>query len=144
MKPIKEEFLKKRAFSRKHAFSLIELIFIIAVIAIITAVAVPKLMDTKSSALISSLKQDIFTITTSIQSYRMLNNELDKITDVVSLNESRWEIENKKVVYNVDKKPCITIEVTTSKLTVAVNDDSSNLCRKISDNGIVNQSFELF
>lgn len=128
----------------KKAFSLIELIFIIAVIAIIAAVAVPKLMDSKSNALIASIKQDISTITTSIQSYRMLNTELDKISDAVSLNESRWEIADTKVVYNIDETPCITINVTTSVVTVVIDDDSSDLCQKMADNGIVNQSFELF
>ena len=134
----------KKGFSRKRAFSLIELIFIIAVLAIIAAVAVPRLMDSKSNALATSIKQDIATITTSIQSYHMLNSGVDKISDAVILDTTRWEIEDKKVLYKVDAQTCITIAVSGTKLTVAVENSSSDICQKIADFGIVNQSLELF
>ena len=129
---------------RKRAFSLIELIFIIAVLAIIAAVAVPRLMDSKSNALATSIKQDISTITTSIQSYHMLNSSIDRISDAVTLDTTRWQIEDKKVLYKVDTQTCITIEVRGAKLTVLVDDSSSEICNKIADFGIVNQSLELF
>ena len=129
---------------RKRAFSLIELIFIIAVLAIIAAVAVPKLMDTKSNALVTSIKQDITTITNSIQSYYMLNNSIDKISDAVTLDTNKWKIDDKKVVYKIDKNPCITIEVNGAKLNVVVDSSSSDICKKISNNGVVNQTFKLF
>lgn len=129
---------------RKKGFSLIELIFIIAVLAIIAAVAVPRLMDSKSNALAASIKQDISTITTSIQSYHMLNSSVDKISDAVTLDTTRWEIEDKKVLYKVDTQTCITIEVHTAKLTVVIDDSSSKTCKKIADFGIFNQSLELF
>ena len=128
----------------KKGFSLIELIFIIAVLAIIAAVAVPRLMDTKSNALATSIKQDISTITTSIQSYHMLNSSIDKISDAVTLDSSRWEIEDKKVLYKIDTQPCITIAVSGTKLTVAVENSSSDICNKIADFGIIDQSLELF
>jgi len=128
----------------KKAFSLIELIFIIAVLAIIASVAVPKLMDSKSSALVTSIKQDITTITNSIQSYHMLNNSIDKISDVVILDTNRWEMEDKKVFYKVNAKPCITIEVNGGKLNVIIDNSSSDICKKIWDNGIINQTLELF
>lgn len=128
----------------KKAFSLIELIFIIAVLSIIAAVAVPKLMDSKSNALVSSIKQDITTITNSIQSYHMLNSSIDKITDAVTLDTSRWEVEDKKVFYKVDAKPCVTIEISDVKLNVVIDNSSSDICQKISDNGIINQTLELF
>ena len=131
-------------FTRKCAFSLIELIFIIAVLAIIAAVAIPKLMDTKSNALATSIKQDITTITNSIQSYYMLNSSINKISDTVTLDTNRWKIEDKRVVYEIDKNPCITIEVNGIKLNVVVDASSSDICQKISDNGVTNQTLELF
>ena len=45
----------------KSAFSLLELIFAIVILGIIASFAVPKLMDTKDSALISTIKRDINT-----------------------------------------------------------------------------------
>lgn len=139
-----EEVSCNKLLRSKSAFSLIELIFVIAVIAIIAAVAVPKLMDSKSNALITSIKQDIATITNSIQSHHMLNNGIEKISDAVTLNKSRWDIENKKVLFKVDEKPCITIEVDSTKLTVVIDKASSEFCNKMAENGIENQSFDLF
>ena len=64
--------------SLKKGFSLIELIFVIAVIGILAAIAVPKLLDSRSNAIVTTIKQDISTITNSIQSFYMLNNGIDK------------------------------------------------------------------
>ena len=41
----------------KRAFSLIEIIFVIVILGIIVSFAAPKLMDTKDSALVSTLKR---------------------------------------------------------------------------------------
>ncbi len=41
----------------KRAFSLIEIIFVIVILGIIVSFAAPKLMDTKDSALVSTLKK---------------------------------------------------------------------------------------
>jgi len=42
----------------KQSFSLIELIFILVVMGIIASVAIPKLINTKNNATVSSIKQD--------------------------------------------------------------------------------------
>jgi len=130
--------------NNKKGFSLIELIFVIAVLSIIATVAIPRLMDSKSNALGTSIKQDIATITTSIQSYHMLNNSIDRISDAVILDSSRWNIEDKKVLYMVEKSSCVTIEVNGKKLTVAIDSNSSDICKRISNEGIVDQTLELF
>ena len=44
----------------KFAFSLLELIFVIVVLGIIASFAIPKFIDTKDSALVSTIKRDIF------------------------------------------------------------------------------------
>ncbi len=130
--------------SSKKGFSIIELIFVIAVLGIIAAVAVPKLLDTRSSAIVSTIKQDISTITTSIQSYYMINNKIDKISDSVNINSSTWNVSNKKVDFVSDDNICISIELTENKLNVTINEKSSTVCEKIYDSGVKNVSYELY
>lgn len=130
--------------SSKKGFSIIELIFVIAVLGIIAAVAVPKLLDTRSSAIVSTIKQDISTITTSIQSYYMINNKIDKISDSVNINSSTWNVSDKRVDFVSDDNICISIELTENKLNVTINEKSSTVCEKIYDSGVKNVSYELY
>ena len=80
----------------KKAFTLLELIFVIVVLGILASVAIPKLMTTTNSAKVSSLKQDIRTVTSSVQSYYITNGSMAKISDAVMLNSSLWTINDKK------------------------------------------------
>jgi len=130
--------------SLKKGFSIIELIFVIAVLGIIAAVAIPKLMDSRSSALVTTIKQDISTITTSIQSYHMINNKIEKITDSVNINSSTWNIEDLKVEFLSDENECVTIEITDNKLSVKIDKDSSKVCQKLYDSGVRDVSYELY
>jgi len=136
--------LKMKKQNSKKAFSLIELIFIIAVLGIIAAVAVPKLLDSRSNAVVTTLKQDILTITTAIQSHYMLNNSIEKITDTVNINEGTWIITDKKLEHKVEKATCITIEILDNKLLVDIDETTSDACKKIADLGIKDESYELF
>jgi len=128
----------------KKGFSLIELIFVISILGIIAALAVPKLLDSRSGAIVSTIKQDISTISTSIQSHYMVNNGINKITDSVNVNSQNWLISDKKVQFNKDGKNCITIEVTSNKLNVTISQESSELCQKIYDSGVRSVSYDLF
>lgn len=67
----------------KKAFSLLELIFAIVVIGIIASFAIPKYIDTRDSALASTIKRDLITVITSVQSYYLINNKIEKISDAV-------------------------------------------------------------
>ena len=127
----------------KKGFSIVELIFVIAILGIIASVAVSKLMNSRTSAVITTVKQDVDTITTSIQSYYMLNNKIDKISDCVTLNSDKWNITDKKVEYNINSIPCITIDVQDNKINLNINQASSELCKKIYDAGIKNSSYDL-
>jgi general secretion pathway protein G len=127
----------------KKAFSLIELIFVIAILGIIATFAVPKLLNTKANAVVTTIKQDINTITTAIQSQYMLNNSIDKITDSVTINEKNWKIEDTKLQYDVEGTNCVTIEVSSNNLIVNINETSSSLCQKLYDVGIRNITYEL-
>jgi len=133
----------KNNLKLQKAFSLIELIFVIAVLGIIATFAIPKLLDTRSSAVVTTIKQDISTITTAIQSQYMLNSSIDKITDSVTINEKNWKIEDKKLTYDIDGINCVTIEVLTNSLSVIIDEKSGDLCQKIYDAGIKNITYDL-
>jgi len=129
--------------SFKKGFSIIELIFVIAVLGIIAAVAVPKLMDARSSAIVSTIKQDISTITTSVQSYYMLNNEIDNISDSVNINESTWTVANKEVSFSSEGELCIVITLLDTELTLDINEETSDVCEKLFDSGIKDVTYKL-
>ncbi len=127
----------------KKAFSLLELIFAIVLIAIIASFAVPKFMDTRDSALVSTIQRDIATISTSIQAYHLSNGKIEKISDAVSLNSKNWNISDTQVT---DKNSCLTIKLDNSakKLDIIINDSTKeDICKKLKDEGIVATSYKL-
>ncbi len=128
----------------KKGFSLVELIFVISILGIIAALAIPKLLDSRSGAIVSTIKQDVSTISTAIQSHYMINNEINKITDSVNVNTQNWIVADKKLQYNKDDKNCITIEVSGNTLKVDIFKESSELCLKIYDSGVRSVSYDLF
>jgi len=133
--------------SLKKGFSIIELIFVIAVIGILAAVAVPKLLDTRTSAVVNTVKQDISTITNAIQSHYMLNNTITDIRESVNVNESTWDVKNDTATFPAGGTPCVTITVNGTQLKVdiadSVEDDSGNICNKLHDAGVKDVSYEL-
>jgi general secretion pathway protein G len=130
--------------SNKKAFSIIELIFVLALLGIVASIAVSKLMNSRQSAIATTIKQDVDTITTSIQSYYMINNKIDKITDSVKINQNNWDIQDKKVEFKVEEKICVSIEVTSTNLDINIDPTSSVLCQDIYDNGVRSSKMELF
>jgi len=121
----------------KKAFSLIELIFIIAVLAVISSIAIPKFMEINSKAKVSSLKQDISTIISSTQSYYLVNNKIDKISDAVNLNSSVWNITDTQIKY----ENCITINLNTSDIRLVIDSNASTLCNELANEGISNETY---
>ena len=130
----------------KSAFSLLELVFAIVVLGIVASFAVPKYLDTKDTALVSTIKRDVNTAVSSIQSYYLLNQKIEKITDSMSINEANWTVSDLKLV---DKNSCVTIEVKTTTsgsktVDLAVDDTKdSNICKKIRDSGVVSNTYEM-
>ncbi|MEV9477217.1 hypothetical protein SDC9_24046 [bioreactor metagenome] len=131
----------------KPAFSLLELIFAIVVLGIIVSVAVPKFLDTRDSALVSTIKRDVNTAINSIQSYYLLNQKIEKLTDAMEISDSNWKVENLKLT---DKNSCLTIEVKTSSNEtknielVVDSTKETTICKKLRDAGLVSKSVELY
>jgi general secretion pathway protein G len=128
----------------KKGFSLLELIFAIVVIGIIASFAIPKYLDTRDSALVSTLKRDISTATTSIQSYHLQNGSISKISDAVTLNTTNWTIEDLKITYKDDTTDCAVLEVKESKLNLSITADAGDICKKLDESGIKTTSYDLF
>jgi len=132
----------------KKAFSLLELIFAIVVIGIIASVAIPKYLDTKNSAVASTIKRDISTATTSIQSYYLVNNEIDKISDAITLNEHNWkEIDDLEVAYKEGEDTCVSLKVdeaSGSKVLSLSISGSGPICKILIEDGIVDTTYDLF
>jgi len=128
--------------TNKKAFSLIELIFAIVVIGIISTVALPKLMNISTKASVSTIKQDTNSIISSSLNYYMINNKLDKITDAINLNSSRWDISDKIVSYKENGKDCIKIELYNDKLSLIINKDAGNICKGLYEEGIKSQDYD--
>lgn len=130
----------------KKAFSLLELIFAIVVLAIIASFAVPKYLDTKDSALISTLQRDLSTTVTSIQSYYLLNQKIDKISEAVNLNDSNWTITDSKIT---DINKCVNLEIVNDDNNVKTivikldSENTSNFCEKVKSSSIKDASYEL-
>lgn len=132
----------------KKGFSLLELIFAIVVIGIIASFAIPKYLDTRDSALVSTIKRDIASTTTSIQSYHLVNGKIEKISDAITLNPSHWTISDLKIIYKEDTKDCVTLEVKentgTNTLELTVDSTAGNICKELDTEGIKTTTFDLF
>jgi len=131
---------------KKKAFSLIELIFVISIMGILVAVAVPKLMDSRSGAIVTTIKQDISTISTAIESYYMLNNGIDKISNAVKINTKIWKISDKKLEYFVDDGTtlCLSLQILNDKIVLNIASNPTNkVCKKLKESGIINTTTDL-
>lgn len=129
----------------KKGFSLLELIFAIVIIGVIASFAVPKFLDTKDSAVVSTLKRDISSIISSIQTYHLQVGKIDNISDAITLNSQNWttdETNSKKIS---DFKSCVTIEVKSDEISLTLDESNTdNVCAKLKeDEGIETQSYQL-
>ena len=131
----------------KAGFSLLELIFAIVILGIVASFAVPKYMDTKDSALVSTIKRDVSTATNAIRSYYLLNQKIDDINDAMEVNSLNWDSTTTKIT---DKNGCLSLEVVTTdsnkkELVLAINSDKdSNICKKIQGSELKAEKYELY
>ena len=131
----------------KSAFSLLELIFAIVILGIVASFAIPKYIDTKDSALVSTIKRDLNTAVSSLQSYYLLNQKIEKISDVLTINETNWSLTDTKLS---DKNLCLFLEIKTldtdnKSIEIVVDTQKeTTICKKIRDAKIVTASYELY
>ena len=131
----------------KSAFSLLELIFAIVILGIVASFAIPKYIDTKDSALVSTIKRDLNTAVSSLQSYYLLNQKIEKISDVLTINETNWTLSDTKLS---DKNLCLFLEIKTldtdnKSIEIVVDmQKETTICKKIRDAKIVTASYELY
>ena len=131
----------------KNAFSLLELIFAIVILGIVASFAVPKYLDTKDSALVSTIKRDVSTAVSSIQSYYLLNQKIEKIDDAINLNEINWTKTDTKIT---DKNSCLSLEIKTSdadvkSLDLTIDDtQTSDICVKVKASGLETTTYPLY
>ena len=131
----------------KSAFSLLELIFAIVILGIVASFAIPKYIDTKDSALVSTIKRDLNTAVSSLQSYYLLNQKIEKISDVLTINETNWTLTDTKLS---DKNLCLFLEIKTldtdnKSIEIVVDTKKeTTICKKIRDAKIVTASYELY
>ena len=130
----------------KSAFSLLEIIFVIVIFGIVASFAVPKFMDTKDNVQVTTIKRDINTAINSIQSYYLLNQKIEKISDTMTISSDNWLIEDLKIS---DKNTCLSLEVKTAtsglktiELVVDTKKET-NICKKIIDSGVVSKTYQL-
>ncbi|MAC83430.1 MAG: prepilin-type cleavage/methylation domain-containing protein [Arcobacter sp.] len=132
----------------KKGFSLLELIFAIVVIGIIASFAIPKYLDTRDSAMASTIKRDIASATTSIQSYHLVNGNISKISDAITLNTTHWTIDDLKITYKEDSKDCVVLEVKDNSgsktLDLTVDSTAGSICASLVSDGIKSNSLDLF
>ena len=127
----------------KKGFSLIELIFMIVIIGIIASIAIPKLMNIRTSAVVVSLKQDILTITSSIQRYYAIHGKIDKISNTVTLNNKHWVVKDKEINLMQNNKICVSIKVVDSKMILTIDESVSSTCKELKDSGIASNDSSL-
>lgn len=134
----------------KKAFSLLELIFVILILGIIASYAVPKFLHTKDSALSSTIKRDIISTQSAIQSYTLLNKKIESIDDAITLNSNNWEFETPlKAIFKEQGSPCISLSIISEDnskyFDITITDNSGEVCKKLRDNEkIVNIKYFLY
>lgn len=72
------------AHSPRRAFTLIELLIVIAIIAILAAIAVPNFLEAQVRSKVSRAKNDLRTLATALEAYRVDNNDYPYIQHSVA------------------------------------------------------------
>jgi len=73
----------------RKGFTLIELLIVVAIIAILAAIAVPNFLEAQTRAKVARVKNDLRTIATGVESYRVDNNKYPDGTDNGARYDSR-------------------------------------------------------
>ncbi len=127
----------------KKAFSLLELIFVIVIIGIIASFAVPKYMDTKNYALASTIKRDLTSTISAIQTHFLIHKKVENIEDVVSLNKSNWTVSKKEISFKEADEICLKLSIDKTKIKIEVFKDVGKVCKLLDEMEVKTQNIDL-
>ena len=130
----------------KKGFSLLELVFAIVVIGVIASFAIPKYLDTRDSAVVSTLKRDISSIITSVQTYHIQKQDIANISDAITLNDQNWTVDSTNSKKITDTNSCVTIEAKPDSSVISLTFDTTsteNICVKLGEEGIKTEDYSL-
>ncbi|MCP4969619.1 MAG: prepilin-type N-terminal cleavage/methylation domain-containing protein [Arcobacter sp.] len=127
----------------KKGFSLLELIFAIVIIGIIASFAVPKYINTRDSALASTIKRDLVTVISSIQTYYLVNRKIEKISDAILLNNTNWLIEDNKITFNSSDSKCLDLTINETSIIITLEKNSTSVCKLLDEIGVKSQTIDL-
>lgn len=107
---------------KRSGFTMIELVFIIVILGILAAIAVPKMAATRDDARAVAVKADIGTMTQAIPAMYMSKGSLDKITDAVNIDTSRWTMSDngETATFSVGGTACATVALDTTAKTLTI------------------------
>ncbi len=134
----------------KNAFSLLELIFAILIIGIISSFAIPKFVNSKDTAVATTIKRDIVTATSAVQTYVLTQGDITKLTDAMTLNTSNWKVDKLTAIFEDDESTCVKMQVvdTSGNITFEVVMEESNsgtVCKKLrEDHSVISRSYEMY
>ena len=74
-----------------------------------------------------------------MKSYHLINGSISKLSDTVNLDNSIWTISDMEIKY----KECIKITLNSPELVLNINKSSSEICQKLSDNGIQSRTYSI-
>lgn len=73
----------------RRAFTLIELLIVVAIIAILAAIAVPNFLEAQVRAKVSRVKNDLRSVATAVESYRVDHNRYPNSADAPSAYDQK-------------------------------------------------------
>lgn len=130
----------------KKAFSLLEMIFAIVIIGIIASFAVPKFLDTRDSAVVSTIKRDVSSVISAVQSYHLINGDISKLSDAIDLNTTNWSVTDSKAIFKDGSNDCVTVELKledSNTLDITIASDAGDICTKLISKGVKTVSYNL-